>query len=64
MTHSEILLPRVIFFQVQDNSKKIQKIIEMSHLHFERQEPFLILVEDAKAQVFMFLLSLGLLSSF
>ena len=53
MTHSEILLPRVIFFQVQDNSKKIQKIIEMSHLHFERQEPFLILVEDAKAQVFI-----------
>jgi DNA polymerase IIIc chi subunit len=46
-------LPRVIFFQVRDNSSKLKKIVEMATLHFEKKEPFLILVEDEKSQIFV-----------
>ncbi|PIS02965.1 MAG: hypothetical protein COT85_02745 [Chlamydiae bacterium CG10_big_fil_rev_8_21_14_0_10_42_34] len=45
--------PRVIFFQVRDNGTKLKKIVETAHLHFEKKEPFLILVEDSKAQDFV-----------
>ncbi len=41
---------RVIFFQVNDNSSKLKKIVEMAHFYFEKKEPFLILVEDEKSR--------------
>lgn len=44
---------RVVFFQVRDNPSKLKRIIEMAHSHFEKKEPFLILVEDAKAAQFV-----------
>lgn len=44
---------KVVFFQVRDNGAKIQKIVETAHVHFEKKEPLLILVEDAKAQSFV-----------
>lgn len=46
-------LTRVVFFQVKDSASKLRKISEVSHLHFEKKEPLLILVEDAKAQSFV-----------
>jgi len=45
--------PRVVFFQVNDNNAKLKRIFEMAHLHFERKEPFLIMVEDEKSQKFV-----------
>lgn len=53
MNSSDPPLTRVVFFQVHDTGKKLQKIIETAQFHFEKKEPFLILVEDAKAQVFV-----------
>lgn len=44
---------RVIFYQVRDAAAKLKFICEMAQTHFEKQEPFLILVEDAKAQEFV-----------
>jgi DNA polymerase-3 subunit chi len=44
---------RVVFFQVNDNSSKLKRIIEMAHFHFEKKEPFLIMVEDEKSQKFV-----------
>jgi DNA polymerase IIIc chi subunit len=44
---------RVVFFQVRDNGAKLQRIIETAHSHFEKKEPFLILVEDARSQQFV-----------
>jgi DNA polymerase-3 subunit chi len=44
---------RVIFFQVKDNLSKLKKISEISNLHFERREHFLILVDDTKALQFV-----------
>ena len=44
---------RVVFFQVHDVLTKLKKIVETTQFHFERKEPFLILVEDAKAQNFV-----------
>ncbi len=44
---------RVVFFQVRDNAAKIKRIIEMAHTHFEKREPFLILVEDARSQQYV-----------
>jgi DNA polymerase IIIc chi subunit len=44
---------RCIFFQVRDNRSKLKKIIDTARLHFERKEPFLIFVEDLKAQEFV-----------
>lgn len=44
---------RVVFFQVRDNSSKIKRIAEMAHSHFEKKEPFLILVEDEKSSIFV-----------
>lgn len=52
MTTSEATT-RVVFFQVKENGAKIKKILETAALHFERKEPLLILVEDAKAQSFV-----------
>lgn len=44
---------RVIFFQVQDNSTKIKKILDMALSHFEKKEPLLIFVEDEKAEKYV-----------
>lgn len=44
---------RVIFFQVRDNSTKLQRLNEVARLHFAKKEPILILVEDTKAQTFV-----------
>ena len=44
---------RVVFFQVRDSRLKLQKISEMAQAHFEKRDPFLIFVEDAKAQLFV-----------
>jgi DNA polymerase IIIc chi subunit len=46
-------MTRVIFFQVKDNQSKLQRIEEAARTHFEKKEPFLIFVEDAKAQSFV-----------
>jgi DNA polymerase III subunit chi len=44
---------RVIFFQVNESSSKLKKIIETAHFHFGKKEPFLIMVEDEKSQNFV-----------
>jgi DNA polymerase IIIc chi subunit len=44
---------RVIFFQVRDAASKIQSICQTALSHFEKQEPFIIFVEDLKAQEFV-----------
>lgn len=44
---------RVIFYQVRDAASKIKCICMTAISHFEKKEPFLILVEDAKAQEFV-----------
>lgn len=44
---------RVVFFQVQDNSSKLKRIVETVHSHFETKEPFLILVENTSSATFV-----------
>lgn len=44
---------RVVFFQVSDNPTKLKRLVEMAHTHFEKKEPFLIMVEDEKSQKFV-----------
>lgn len=44
---------RVVFFQVRDNQAKLDRIVEMAQSHFEKKEPFLILLEDARSQHFV-----------
>lgn len=44
---------RIVFFQVADNPTKLKRIVEMAHAHFEKKEPFLIVVEDEKSQKFV-----------
>lgn len=44
---------RVVFFQVQDNSAKLKRIAESAKTHFEKKEPFLILVEDERSAQFV-----------
>lgn len=46
-------LTRVVFFQVRDNPTKLMRIAETAQSHFEKKEPLLILVEDAKSQQFV-----------
>lgn len=46
-------MSRVIFYQVRDATSKIKCICQAALSHFEKKEPFLILVEDAKAQEFV-----------
>jgi DNA polymerase-3 subunit chi len=53
MKSSDLPPPRVVFFQVHDIAKKLQKIVETAQFHFEKKESFLILVEDSKAQNFV-----------
>lgn len=44
---------RVVFFQVRETAIKLQRIAETAQTHFEKKEPFLIFVEDSKAQQFV-----------
>ncbi len=44
---------RVIFFQVDENLSKLKKIVETAHFHFEKKEPFLIMVEDERSLQFV-----------
>ncbi|OGN65494.1 MAG: hypothetical protein A3E80_05505 [Chlamydiae bacterium RIFCSPHIGHO2_12_FULL_49_9] len=44
---------RVVFFQVRDAATKLRCIVETAQSHFEKKEPFLILVEDEKSQKFV-----------
>jgi DNA polymerase IIIc chi subunit len=44
---------RVVFFQVRDSASKLSRIAEMAHLHFEKKEPILILVEDDRSVDFV-----------
>lgn len=44
---------RVVFFQVRDNGTKLKRIAETALAHFEKKEPFLILVEDERSQQFV-----------
>ncbi len=52
MTLSDLPI-RVVFFQVKDPAAKLQKIVETAQTHFEKNEPFLIVVEDSKALSFV-----------
>jgi DNA polymerase IIIc chi subunit len=45
--------PRVVFYQVRDNLTKLQRIAQTAASHFEKNEPFLILVEDQRSQGFV-----------
>lgn len=44
---------RVVFFQVKESSGKLKRIVETAQFHFEKKEPILILVEDARSQEFV-----------
>jgi DNA polymerase IIIc chi subunit len=44
---------RVIFFQVREIASKLKMICDTAQSHFDKKEPFIILVEDAKAQEFV-----------
>ncbi|HSX27033.1 MAG TPA: DNA polymerase III subunit chi [Chlamydiales bacterium] len=46
-------LTRVVFYQVRDNASKLKRIVETAQSHFEKKEPFLILVEDERSQQFV-----------
>ncbi|MBU6382979.1 MAG: DNA polymerase III subunit chi [Verrucomicrobia bacterium] len=46
-------MTRVIFFQVNDNTSKIKKILDTAHLHFGKKEPLLFFVEDEKSEKFV-----------
>jgi len=55
MTHSDKLsTTRVIFFQVKNTADKLKYICETAQIHFEKKEHFLFLVDDLKAQEFVF----------
>lgn len=41
-----LLNTRVIFFHVNDNQTKLQRIVESALTHFAKKEPFLIIVEE------------------
>ena len=41
-----LLNTRVIFFHVNDNQTKLQRIVEAALTHFAKKEPFLIVVEE------------------
>lgn len=45
--------PRIILFQVRDPQTKLNRLIETAHAHFEKKEPLLIFVDDAKAALFV-----------
>lgn len=45
-------MTRIIFFQVSDTSSKLMRIVETARTHFLNREPFLLFVEDEKAQRF------------
>lgn len=51
MTFSETT--RVIFFQVRDAASKFKLLTETAQTHFEKKDPFLIVVEDDKAGLFV-----------
>lgn len=53
MQNSDFKNTRVIFFQVQNSGEKLKAICETAQFHFDRKEPFLILVEDSKSQEFV-----------
>lgn len=52
-TPSNLSFTRVVLFQVRDNAAKLQRIVETAQTHFEKKEPFLILVEDARSQSYV-----------
>lgn len=49
----EEFLTRAVFFQVRDTASKLRRIVETAQSHFEKKEPFLILVEDEKSEQFV-----------
>lgn len=53
MKSFEAPLTRIVFFQVRENTVKLKRIVETAQTHFEKKEPFLILVEDARSQQFV-----------
>lgn len=53
MTFFESPLTRVIFFQVRDAAAKFKILTETACAHFEKKDPFLIVVEDDKAGLFV-----------
>ena len=44
---------RVIFFQVNTNSLKIEKLCQTLQSHFEKKDPVMIFVEDENAQKYV-----------
>lgn len=44
---------RVIFYQVRDTASKLRVIYETAQSHFDKKDPFLLVVEDEKAQEFV-----------
>lgn len=44
---------RIVFFQVHDNSAKLKYIVDAATAHFHKKEPFIIFVEDDRAQQFV-----------
>ncbi|MES2273666.1 MAG: DNA polymerase III subunit chi [Chlamydiota bacterium] len=53
MNSSDTPPSRVIFFQVREIAAKLSKIAETARTHFQKKEPFLIVVEDLRAQEFV-----------
>ncbi len=44
---------RVVFFQINEPKAKLLRLVEMATFHFERKEPFLILVEEEKTEQYV-----------
>ncbi|PIS00885.1 MAG: hypothetical protein COT84_05395 [Chlamydiae bacterium CG10_big_fil_rev_8_21_14_0_10_35_9] len=40
---------RVVFLQIKDNRLKVQKLIQIAHYHFQKNEPFLFIANDIKS---------------
>lgn len=45
--------PRVIFFTVRSAQEKVERLTATAQSYFEKKEPFLILVDDEKAEQYL-----------
>lgn len=45
--------PKIVFYSVKTSQAKLNRIVEIAHMHFERKEPLLFLVPDQNAWDFL-----------
>lgn len=45
--------PSILFIEVKDNLTKLEKIIEIAHKHYKKNEPVLISVPNSEAAIYL-----------